>query len=123
MIWFMAAWCPSCVGQANAIKQVKSEFGDKVDIFVIDLWSMHSIGRQGADCLKAETADDLQAFLSKHGSSQWKAAMDTDRVAIKYGIIEVDSTVVVGGNGNIILKHLGPSGYQPLKEALSKVIA
>jgi thiol-disulfide isomerase/thioredoxin len=43
VLWFMATWCPSCVGQADAIKQVKSEYGDKVNILAIDLWSVQSI--------------------------------------------------------------------------------
>ncbi len=87
VIWFMAAWCPSCIGQTDAIKKVKSEFGDNINILVIDMWSL----------------------------------VDTDRVTIKYGITEVDSTVVVDANGNILLKHLGPSGYQPIKDTISKL--
>ena len=34
-------------------------------------------------------------FLAKHGNSKWKAALDTDKAILKYGIIEVDSTVII----------------------------
>jgi hypothetical protein len=50
------------------------------------------------------------------------AALDTDRATIKYGITQVDSTVVVDGNGKIAFMNLDPSGYQPLKDALAKVV-
>lgn len=121
VLWFMAAWCPSCVGQAAAIKQVSSEYGNKINVLVIDLWAPQNIG-QSAQGLNAETANDLQVFIAKNGSPQWNATLDTGGVTIKYGITQVDSTVVVDGNGNIVFKNLGPSGYQPLKAALTKVV-
>ena len=124
ILWFMATWCPSCVGQAAAIKQITQEYGNKVNVVVIDLWSAQNIGQQqqSAQGFNAETESDLQSFIAKYGSPQWKATFDTDGVSIKYGIMEVDSTVIVDGNGNVILTHLGPSGYQPIKDALTKII-
>jgi thiol-disulfide isomerase/thioredoxin len=121
ILWFMAAWCPSCVGQASSIKHVSSEYGSKLNVLVIDLWAAQNIG-QGAQGLNAETGNDLQAFIAKNGSPQWMSALDTDRATIKYGITQVDSTVVVDGNGKIVFMNLGPSGYQPLKDALTKVV-
>lgn len=121
VLWFMAAWCPSCVGQAGAVKQVSSEYGNKLNVLVIDLWASQNIG-QSVQGLNAETVNDLKAFIAKNGSPQWNAALDTDGVTIKYGITQVDSTVVLDGNGNIVLTNLGPSGYQPLKDALTKVM-
>jgi thiol-disulfide isomerase/thioredoxin len=121
VLWFMAAWCPSCAGQAGAIKQVSSEYGNKINVLVIDLWAAQNIG-QSSQGLNAETGNDIQAFIAKNGSPQWNAALDTDRVTIKYGITQVDSTIVVDGNGNIVFMNLGPSGYQPLKDALTKVV-
>lgn len=121
ILWFMAAWCPSCVGQAGAIKQVSSEYGNKINVLVIDLWAAQNIG-ENSQGLNAETGRDLQAFIAKNGSPEWNAALDTDRVTIKYGITQVDSTVVVDSNEDIVFKNLGPSGYQPLKDALTKVV-
>ncbi len=64
---------------------------------------------------------DLQAFIAKYGSPQWNAALDDDGVAIKYGITKVDSTVILNSNGKPVFTNLGPSGYEPLKNALAKV--
>ena len=91
----MAAWCPTRVGQSEAITKVKSEFGNKVDLLVIDMWTTQAIGGNSADGKQSETAKDLQDFLAKHGNSKWKAALDTDKAILKYGIIEVDSTVII----------------------------
>ncbi|HEY7079942.1 MAG TPA: TlpA disulfide reductase family protein [Nitrososphaeraceae archaeon] len=121
ILWFMAAWCPTCVGQSDAITKVKSEFGTKIDLLVIDMWTTQAIGGNSADGKQSETIIDLQDFLAKHGGSKWKAALDTDKAVVKYGILEVDSTVIVDKNGNIAFKNLGSTGYQPLKEAVSKI--
>jgi thiol-disulfide isomerase/thioredoxin len=122
VLWFMATWCTSCVDSASAIKQVKSQYNDKLNVLVIDLWSTQSIGGSSAQGLNAETEKDLQDFLAKFGSPQWNAALDTDKATIKYGINQVDSMVLVDGNGNIVFKNLGPPGYQLLKDAVSKVV-
>jgi peroxiredoxin len=122
VLWFMAAWCPSCVGQAGAIKQVSSEYGNKLNVLVIDLWAAQNIGGQSAQGFNAETGSDLQAFIAKYGSTQWNAALDTDRVTIKYGITQVDSTVLIDSTGKIVFENLGPSGYQLLKDAAAKII-
>ena len=122
ILWFMATWCPSCIGQADAIKKITSEYGSKINVVVMDLWAAQNIGGQSAQGLNAETNSDLLSFIAKYGSPEWKGTFDTDKVSIKYGITEVDSTVVIDGNGNIVMKYLGPSGYQPIKDALSKLI-
>src|SRR5712691_675424 len=122
VLWFMATWCPSCVGQAGAIKQVSSEYGNKLNVLVIDLWAAQNIGGQSAQGFNAESGSDLQAFIAKYGSPQWNAALDTDRVTIKYGITQVDSTVLIDSTGKIVFENLGPSGYQPLKDAAAKII-
>jgi thiol-disulfide isomerase/thioredoxin len=118
----MATWCPSCVGQADAIKHISSEYDDKINVLVIDLWAAQNIDGQSAQGFNAETESDLQSFIAKYGSTEWKGALDTDRVSIKYRVTEVDSTIVVDGNGNIVMMHLGPSGYQPIKDALANTI-
>jgi len=122
ILWFMAAWCPSCVGQAGAIKQVSSEYGNRLNVLVIDLWAAQNIGHS-AQGLNAESDSDLRTFILKNGNPQWNAALDTSGVTIRYGITQVDSTVVVDSNGNIVFTNLGPSGYQPLKSALTRVVA
>lgn len=105
LLWFMALSCPSCAAQSDIVKQIKTEYGDKIDILVIDML--------------ADTKADLQNFISSKGSPDWKTSIDTDRVSIKYGITVTDSTVILDGNGNIIYKNLGPASYQSIKDVIS----
>ena len=44
---FMAA-CRTCIGQSEAITKVKSEFGNKLDLLVIDMWTVQAIGSDSA---------------------------------------------------------------------------
>ena len=98
------------------------EYGNKINVLVIDLWAAQNIGGQSAQGFNAETESDLLSFIAKYGSPEWKGTFDTDQVSIKYGITQVDSTVVVDRNGSIVMMHLGPSGYQPIKDALAKTV-
>ncbi len=109
LLWFMALSCPSCAAQADIVKQIKAEYGGKIDILVIDMLG--------------DTKADLQNFISNKGSPDWKTAIDTDRVSIKYGITVVDSTVILDGNGNIAYKNLGPASFQSVKDAVSKSLS
>jgi hypothetical protein len=44
---FMVA-CRTCIGQSEAITKVKSEFENKVDLLVIDMWTIRAIGSDSA---------------------------------------------------------------------------
>jgi len=44
---FMAA-CRTCIDQSEAITKVKSEFGNNVDLLVIDMWTILAIGGDSA---------------------------------------------------------------------------
>jgi len=50
----------------------------------------------------------LEDFLAKHGNSTWKAILDIDidKASRRYGIVEVDSTVIVNKNCNVAFKNL-----------------
>ncbi|MGI0043049.1 MAG: TlpA family protein disulfide reductase [Nitrososphaeraceae archaeon] len=108
VLWFMSLSCPSCYAQADVFKQIKNEYGTKIDVLVIDM-------------LRDSDAD-LQDFIAKFGSPDWKVTVDTGQVAIKYGITVTDSTIVVDGDGNIKFKNLGPAGYQQIKDIISNAL-
>ncbi len=109
ILWFMALSCPSCYAQADIVKQISTEYKDKVDVMVIDILG--------------DTNAALQNFIANFGSSDWKVTVDTDKVSIKYGITVTDSTVILDGNGNIVYKNLGPATYQSIKDAIYKALS
>ena len=63
----------------------------------------------------------MQDFLAKHGNSKWKSTLDTDKASLKFGIVEVDSTVIVNKNCNVTFKNLGSTEYQSLRNAVSRI--
>lgn len=109
VLWFMSLSCPSCYAQADVVKQVKSEYGNRIDVLMIDILR--------------DSNTDLQNFVSKFGHPDWKTTVDTDKMIVKYGITVPDSTVVLDKNGNVVFKNLGPVGYELLKDTLSKSLA
>ncbi len=121
ILWFMAAWCPSCVGQAQALKEVEEILGDRVAIVAIDLWVRDVIGEEQGG-IPAEDIDDLIRFKERYGSNGWIWTLDTDKAVIKYGITAVDSTVIVSPEGRIVFKRMGPTGAEPLLEVLEKIL-
>jgi hypothetical protein len=54
--------------------------------------------------------------------SSYSTCDNDDGVAVKYGIYKVDSTVILDSNGKPVFMDLSPSGYEPLKNALVKVM-
>ncbi len=121
ILWFMAAWCPSCVSQAETLKTIKERFGDDVVIIAIDLWVRQVIGEEQGG-IPAEDVEDLIRFKERYGSDNWIWALDTDGVTIKYGITAVDSTVVISPDGRIVYKHMGPTGVRPLLKILNNLL-
>ncbi|MFQ5951337.1 MAG: peroxiredoxin family protein [Candidatus Geothermarchaeales archaeon] len=117
ILWFMAAWCPTCVGQSQALQRITAEFGDAVEVIVIDLWVSDIIGNL-AEQIPIESAEDLKRFRDTYGEASWNWVMDTEAVTITYGIGTVDSTVILDGEGVIVFKQFGPTGYDPLLEAV-----
>ncbi|MGH9974821.1 MAG: peroxiredoxin family protein, partial [Nitrososphaeraceae archaeon] len=63
ILWFMSLSCPSCYAQADVFKQIKNEYGNKIDVLVIDMLQ--------------DTDTDLQDFIAKFGSPDWKVTVDT----------------------------------------------
>lgn len=124
VVWFMAAWCPTCVGQASDLQKIQDNFGSEFVIIAIDLWTSSNIGSasdpRGSD-EPAETAENLRAFKNLYGGD-WIWTLDTDRAALKYRITIVDSTVIVDSTGKIVYRKDGPTGYDNLANALRVVL-
>lgn len=124
VLWFMAAWCPSCAYQAEDLKQIKQSFGNRVNIVAIDLWVSSTIDAwkdRGADPSTSESANELRAFRDRFGGN-WIWALDTDEVTFKYNIVVVDSTIILNEDWEIIYKRGGPTGFDDLFEVIKGVL-
>jgi peroxiredoxin len=124
VLWFMAAWCPTCVEQSLALRQIKQDFNDSVNIVAIDLWvpsTLEAWKERGTLPAPAETTAELGAFKEKFGGD-WFWTFDTDQVTFRYGILYVDTTILVDAEGVVAYRWDGPTGYGALARAIKEVV-
>ncbi len=113
VVWFMAAWCPSCASVGPAIKEVVKEKGDRVVVIVVDLWTRQVLkmagleGRPGVP--PPEDADVLTSFVSQWGDRRWHLVLDeSGELAREWRIAYVDTTFVIDSEGIVRLRSDGP---------------
>jgi cytochrome c biogenesis protein CcmG, thiol:disulfide interchange protein DsbE len=105
---FWATWCGPCVGEHPELMQAAAQFGPRGVVFLGVLY--------GDDPLKA------QAWLDAKGSA-YPTLMDPDqRVAIDYGVAGVPETFIVGPDGMLLHKIVGPVTASQLGQALEPLL-
>lgn len=108
IVFFMAYWCGTCIPEAQALAQLKGEYGDKLNIVAIDLDP-------------SSTPQALEQFKQAAGGETLTWAFDTDQqVASSYQVRSLDTTLVLNAEGVIVYRDEFPSPYKTLKDALSQ---
>ena len=108
IVFFMAYWCGTCIPEAQALAQLKGEYGDKLNIVAIDLDP-------------SSTPQALEQFKQAAGGESLTWAFDTDQqVASSFQVRSLDTTLVLNAGGVIVYRDEFPSSYKTLKEALSQ---
>ncbi len=122
VVWFMAAWCPSCATVGPLIKDAVK--GRDVVVIVVDLWTRSVLrlagleGRPGVP--PPEDANVLSSFVSQWGDKGWYLVMDeTGELTRTWRITYVDTTFVIGPDGIVRLRSDGPVTPPQLSAALS----
>jgi thiol-disulfide isomerase/thioredoxin len=125
VIWFMAAWCPSCATVGPLIKDAVKERGD-VAVIVVDLWTRSVLklagleGRPEVPPPPPEDAGVLSSFISQWGDKGWYLVLDeTGELTKSWRIAYVDTTFVIDPEGNVKLRSDGPVTPPQLSAALS----
>ena len=125
VLWFMAAWCPSCTTVGQTIKDhlqtIRGE--DRVKVVVVGLWTegvLRWAGLYGRrDVPPPEDADTLKSFLTRWGDRRWHIVLDSDGELVKlWRIAYVDTTFVVDPDGVVHLRSDGPVTHAVLSAAL-----
>jgi peroxiredoxin len=123
VIWFMAAWCPSCAAVGPLIKDAVKGRAD-VAVIVVDLWTRSVLklagleGRPGVP--PPEDAGVLSSFISQWGDKGWYLVLDeTGELTKSWRIAYVDTTFVIDPEGNVVLRSDGPVTPPQLSAALS----
>ena len=66
-----------------------------------------------------DDASGARRFLGRHGNPYQRVGVDrTGRVGIDFGVYGVPETYVIGGDGKIAYRHVGPLTEQDVKQKL-----
>lgn len=112
VLYFMAAWCLTCVPEAQALAELHRGYADKgLRILVLDVD-------------QRETEGQLARFRKRAGNGQHLWAMDRAyQVARPYRVRALDSTIFIDREGKIAYVDSVPTRYEDLAaitEALLK---
>jgi len=122
VLWFMAAWCPSCQSVASTLKSVA--VSSDVEVVVVDIWTEDVLRRVGLlgnpGTPRPETPQDLITFIKNYGDTRWHLVMDNWWLTGLYQLRYVDSMFVIDKKGVVVLRSDGPAPPPALRQALSK---
>jgi peroxiredoxin len=109
-LFFMAAWCGTCLGEADAWRQLV-ENGQAKDITVLVV-----------DVDPSDTLDGLQRFRASLPSDPLHWVMDRDgQLARRFNVQTLDTTIILDRAGREVYRDLVPSSVPQLQQALSRL--
>lgn len=99
---FWASWCVPCVSEHSHLLQAARVFPDVAFLGV----------------LYNDTPANAQGFLARYGSAYDHLLDPTGRLSIDYGVAGVPETYVIGPDGVILKKFVGPVSFPMLAAVL-----
>jgi cytochrome c biogenesis protein CcmG/thiol:disulfide interchange protein DsbE len=107
---FWASWCiPSCVDEHPVLLEAQERFGDEVRILGV---------------LYRDTPEDARDFLERYGDGGWAHLTDPGgRLATDWGVIGPPETYLVGADGRLLAKRIGPLTSAELDDFLAPAVA
>ncbi|MFQ5925727.1 MAG: peroxiredoxin family protein [Dehalococcoidia bacterium] len=111
ILYAMAAWCPTCVPEAQALARIHREYrGRGVEVLILDVW-------------QGETEDQLAQFKNSVQGGDHFWAMDREnRWALAYEIRMLDTTVIIDRQGRIAYRDGYSTPYQKLREEVESLL-
>ena len=111
VLYFMAGWCASCLPETQAWGRIKQEVGGRVNVLVIS-----------PD--PNETEQRLLQFKRLAGVGEgllW--AIDREgRIARALGVVSLDTTIVLDGEGREVYRDGLPTPYSKLRQVLEPLL-
>lgn len=110
VIFSMAYWCGTCVPEAQALAQLKDEYGDELYVVLVDIDPSSSPAQ-------------LQQFIQAIGQNNLTWTFDSDgSFSRAYGIRVLDTTIILNHEGREVYRDAYPTTYEKLKEELNRII-
>lgn len=111
ILYAMAAWCPTCIPEAQALARIYDEYRNRgVEVLILDVW-------------QGETEEQLLQFKNSVNGGDHFWAMDTEnRWAQAYEIRMLDTTIIIDREGRIAYKDESSTPYQKLKDEVESLL-
>ncbi len=110
VLYFMAAWCTSCLPEAKALATLQEKYqGDNVDVLVLDVDP-------------SDTPADLRSFKEAAGLAKHWAFDVEGRVTKAYQVQALDSTIVIAPDGRIVYRDGRPTSLEILDKAVKQAL-
>ncbi len=111
VVYFMAAWCVTCIPEAQALARIHEEYEPRgVDVIILDVDP-------------TENERDLLRFKEQYSDADHYWAMDTNnRVIRAYGVRFLDSTVIIDRQGMLAYSDSVSTSHGKLRREIEKLL-
>jgi thiol-disulfide isomerase/thioredoxin len=110
VLYFVAAWCFTCIPETQALAKIHEELGDQLNILIIDVDT-------------TEDEDDLKRFKdSADGGDHLWVMDDGNRISQAFNVRTLDTTIIIDQTGVEAFRDSVPTGYNRLKSELTALL-
>lgn len=111
VVFSMAAWCITCIPEAQALAQIHERYaGEGVRVLILDIDVTEDEG-------------DLAGFRERSGEGMQLWAMDADvEVARAYGVISLDTTIFIDREARVAYTDGSPTSYEVLAAVIEALL-
>lgn len=108
ILFGMASWCGECIKEGRDLTKLQQIYGDKIQVIGIAFTS-------------GDTTATIKQF-KQIGSVNIPLALDTDNVAQKYHLVNLDSTYFIDKQGILAFKSESALSYSDIQKELGKIL-
>lgn len=109
-MYFVAAWCFTCIPETKAWANIYPDIRDEAEVIIFDIDTN-------------EDENDLLGFKQKAGGGDHLWAMDEGNEVVRaFEIPTLDSTIIIDAEGRIAYQDFSPTGEGKLRDELAKLI-
>lgn len=107
ILFFMAYWCGTCIPEAIALRQIREDYGDKLNILVIDVDS-------------SSTPEFLKEFKRISGDGDFLRGFDLGQEITRlYRVRSLDTTLLLDEKGQVVFRDERPTSYETFRQVLA----
>lgn len=109
-MYFVAAWCFTCIPETQAWAKIYPDIKDQAEVIIFDIDTN-------------EDENDLLRFKQQAGGADHLWAMDEGNAVVRaFEIPTLDSTVIIDAEGKIAYQDFSPTGEGKLRDELAKLL-